>query len=61
MRTEVQRQTEVTHRLQDEVEAARRESVMKHTSVINHHTHTVFFLVRIGFHPAGIAVIVCRL
>ncbi|KAK6057854.1 Ezrin/radixin/moesin family protein [Cooperia oncophora] len=39
MRTEVQRQTEVTHRLQDEIESARRESVMKHTSVINHHTH----------------------
>ncbi|PIO76970.1 Ezrin/radixin/moesin family protein [Teladorsagia circumcincta] len=39
MRTEVQRQTEVTHRLQDEIESARRESVMQHTSVINHHTH----------------------
>ncbi|KAK5965926.1 Ezrin-moesin-radixin [Trichostrongylus colubriformis] len=39
MRTEVQRQTEVTHRLQDEIESARRESVMRHTSVINHHTH----------------------
>ncbi|XGW22426.1 hypothetical protein V3C99_005003 [Haemonchus contortus] len=39
MRTEVQRQTEVTHRLQDEIESARREAAMQHTSVINHTTH----------------------